>query len=161
MGLDILTPKGRETVQQEAEAVELFLSQTEGWEWKDTSKGGTAIIDGLLFKDGVLQGVVETKCRSCELITFQTSFRGEWLITMKKIEEARSCAALLHVPLFGFLYLTPSKILLTKKITSPDGDYVCKFRVDQTETQRTCNGGTATRANAFIDMSDARQFIAD
>ena len=161
MGLDILTPKGQETVRQEAEAVDIFLSQTEGWEWYNTSKAGTAIIDGFLFKDGVLSGVVEAKCRSCDILTFQTSFNGEWLITMQKIEEAKSCAALLHVPLFGFLYLTPSKVLLTKKIASPDGQYVCKFRVDQTDTQRTCNGGIATRANAFIDMSDARQFVAD
>lgn len=158
MGLDILTEKGQETVKQEAEAVELFMSQAEGWEWKHTSKEGTAIVDGLLFKDGVLSGVVETKCRTCDSSTFKNQFHNEWLITYQKVEDAKRCAALLHVPLYGFLYLTPSKTLLMEKITDSDGQFVCQFRVEQTTTQRTVNGGSAVRSNAFISMKNAKEF---
>ena len=158
MSLDILTEKGQETVKQEAEAVALFTARADGWEWKHTSKKGTAIVDGLLFKDGVLSGVVETKCRTCDTETFKNQFRNEWLITYQKVEDAKRCASLLHVPLYGFLYLTPSKTLLMEKITDEDGQFVCQFRVEQTTTQRTVNGGSAVRSNAFISMKNAKEF---
>lgn len=158
MGLDILTERGQETVQQEADAVALFNRSTNGWEWKHTSKEGTAIVDGLLFQAGVLSGVVETKCRTCDLTTFRNQFKNEWLITFQKIEDAKRCATLLAVPLYGFLYLTPCKTLLMQKISDEEGQFTCQFRVEQTVTQRTVNGGSAIRSNAFISMKHAKEF---
>jgi hypothetical protein len=82
----------------------------------------------------------------------------EWLVTMDKIEHAKAASAALCVPLYGFLFLVDEGLLLTQKITDESGQYCVRFRVDRTETQRTVNGGSIVRCNAFIDMSNAKEW---
>ena len=99
MSLDILTEKDKRLLSKKPRQwLCLLQGLTDGR--KHTSKKGTAIVDGLLFKDGVLSGVVETKCRTCDTETFKNQFRNEWLITYQKVEDAKRCASLLHVPLW-------------------------------------------------------------
>jgi hypothetical protein len=159
--LDIQTEKGQRSVQQEAEAIKLFSKNAKEWDYFHTSKSGISIVDGLLFKDGILDGIVEVKCRSCDEDTFKNKWDNEWLITYDKIDKGRNCAKLLHVPLYGFLYLTPDKLLMMIKISDESGQFVCRFRVDKTRTQKTTNGGSAKRNNAFISMQNAKEYKQD
>jgi len=157
--MDILTPKGQQTLRDELVAAEIFQLAT-GCLYVTTPKDMPAKVDAVIIgQAGQLVAVVETKCRyGVTRQQLRDGWGDEWLVTMEKLDEGRQAARLLGVPLFGFLFLVEEALLLTKVIASPAGQYCCRLRVDQTETQATVNGGKATRANAFVDMSDAREW---
>jgi hypothetical protein len=157
--MDILTPKGQRTACDERVAAEIFRVCT-GCSYVHTPKDKPAKVDAVIVSQvGQMVGVVETKCRyGLTRQQLRHGWNDEWLVTMEKLDEGREAARLLGVPLFGFLFLVEEARLLTKVIASPEGQYCCKLRVDQTETQATVNGGKATRANAFVDMSDAKEW---
>jgi hypothetical protein len=156
--LDVLTPKGQESVQQEAHAVSLLTATHPQYEYIHTPKWMPADVDAMLLKRGELHSIVETKCRTCTLDTFHGAFNSEWLVTFDKIVKARDIAMRLGVGLTGFLYLTKSGTLLVQPITDRTGLFIPKVRIETTDTQATVNGGTARRSNAFIDMTKAKVF---
>lgn len=158
--MDILTARGQETLVQEREAASLFCSAFKGYGYVSTPKDEPCIIDALLIKDLELKAVAETKCRQMTLGTFVRTFNSEWLVTWHKLQGASHIAGLLCVPLYGFLYLVPSRTLLIRRLWDHVTGWAVPMRVEDTVTQATVNGGTALRTNAFIDMSDAKQVIA-
>jgi hypothetical protein len=156
--MDVLTARGQLTLVDERIAANAFSRATR-IEYVRTPDDQPAKADAVLVRDGRLIGLVETKCRyDLTLEQFRSRFANEWLVTMDKIESSKALAAGLCVPLYGFLFLVSSGVLLTKKIAGADGQYECKFRVDRTETQATVNGGRARRVNAFINMAGATEF---
>lgn len=156
--MDILTPRGQQTLADELRAAALFEERT-GLKYVRTPDDQPAKVDAVIVKEGRVAGVVETKCRyGCTRQTLRDAWGDEWLVTMEKVEQAKGAAALLRVPLYGFLYLVDEGVLLTKKLADEEGQYCCRLRCDNTQTQRTCNGGKAVRCNAFIDMKDAKEF---
>ena len=62
----------------------------------------------------------------------------------------------LQVPFVGWLYLPADKTLLVKTIWRPVQGFVAELAVTQSITQKTINGGSVMRANAYIDMKDAK-----
>ena len=152
MGLDIRTSAGRKTLRQEREAKE-FVEQHFDAKYLETNKDQAARIDAMLIRGDQIDAVAETKCRESTIGTFETSFRNEWLVTWEKIEVAMTMAVNLCVPLVGILYLVPSRIIMVKKICDLRWILTCKIRLEATRTQRTVNGGTVIRNNAYIDMS--------
>jgi hypothetical protein len=158
MPLDVLTPLGQQSVADESKAARLWERNNHGWSYVDTRKDTHAAVDAVLVKGGEVFAVAETKCRyGLTEEKFRTSFNSEWLVTTAKIVTASQVAAALQVPLYGFLYLVDDDVLLTQRISDRDGQFVVRFRCDNTRTQRTVNGGDAVRSNAFIDMSAAHR----
>jgi hypothetical protein len=82
-------------------------------------------------------------------------FHNEWFVTYDKIALGRQIADALCIDLWGFLYLVPDDIVMRVKLSSYDGGWLQKFRIEKTETQATVNGGTAVRENAYINMINA------
>ena len=132
----------------------LFETTRTDLQYCPTNKTTASIIDAVLVRrlDGVVIGIAETKCRTCDLDQFINEFKSEWLLTFEKILEARKISDALGVPFIGLLYLVPSDVLLMRRIYDPERGWVTPFRVEQTITQATVNGGSVVRANAFIDM---------
>lgn len=158
MSLDILTPRGQKTLSDEMTAASIFERGT-GLEYYRTPDNLPAKVDAVITKLGHIAGVVETKCRyGVTREDLRGKWGDEWLVTMDKIEHAKAASAALCVPLYGFLFLVDEGLLLTQKITDESGQYCVRFRVDRTETQRTVNGGSIVRCNAFIDMSNAKEW---
>jgi hypothetical protein len=159
MGLDVLTPRGQRTLADEAAAVAIWESQMPGWKYAPTRKETDAVVDAVLLENSIVSAIAETKCRyGVTEATLLGPWRGEWLITHSKILRLCEVAKALRVPLFGFLYLVDEKVLLTERIADSRGQIVVQMRTDTTETQETVNGGTATRVNAFVDMTNARRW---
>lgn len=158
MSLDILTPKGQQTLADEMRAAGIF-EQATGLEYYRTPDDAPAKVDAVITKLGHVCGVVETKCRyGVTRGDLREKWNDEWLVTMEKIEQAKSVAAAMGVPLYGFLYLVDDGVLLTQRIADEDGQYCVRFRADRTKTQRTVNGGSVVRCNAYIDVSDAKEW---
>jgi hypothetical protein len=156
--LDINTYKGQITVKQELDCVELFELKNPKIKYISTNKERPVSFDGLLIKDNKILSIVETKCRVVSEDKFRSEYESKWLVTFDKLIKCVEISRLLHVPLVGFLYLVPDRVLLVKKLTNEDGEFVCEFTCKNTVTQATVNGGLANRTNAFIDMSGSTRF---
>lgn len=155
--MDILTPKGQETLVEEARAVRLWQSKYPDFRYCETPKEMPAAVDAVLIKDGVIKGVVETKCRrNMSLEKLESEYKWEWLVTTEKIHKGRYVAEALQVLFIGFLYLVDDDVLLHQVLWRPDHGWVPSIGARQTRTQYSVNGGSAMRENSFIDMSNAK-----
>lgn len=159
MTLDIQSERGQATLTDERAAAALYEQMNPGWSYISTNKDRPVVADGFLCKDAEIKAVVETKCRygfTCD--QFWNAWNGRWLITEKKLRACAELAKTLEVPLVGFLYIVDEGVLLTKRIADERGNYLTSIEIGNTETQRSVNGGTAVRSNAFIDMTDAKEW---
>lgn len=159
MGLDIQTPKGQQTLLDLEKGVELFQSRNPTLSYVATPPDRPAAVDAVITHKGEVFAAVETKCRyDVSLLQFRHRFRNEWLVTMSKLTNAAEVARQLCVPLYGFMYLVDDDVLCTQKIADASGCFTVPLRCEVTATQATVNGGTAHRANAFIDMQQCTVF---
>jgi len=156
--MDINSPKGQKSLLDERRMAK-WLEEKFKLQYIETPKNFPASIDAMLVKGGEMKGIVETKCRyKLTLENFNTTFESKWLITWAKVQTAITIASSLGVPCVGFLYLVDENILLSQKISEPDGKLSVNISLSTTETQATINGGLAVRTNAFIDMRKAKVF---
>ena len=154
--LDINTTRGQETLADELVAIGMFEAEYPNSTYIKTAKDDCAIIDGLIERSGTIIGIAETKCRyNLSLDDFARKFGSQWLVTFDKIEGGRRLADALIVPFWGFLYLVTDRVLLIKKLYDPKAGWLTSFEVRKSETQATCNGGKASRDNAYINMRSA------
>ena len=154
--MDILTPKGQETLKQDRMAVGLFTSTFPKFQFVETPKDRPALIDGFIHQEGILLSGVEVKCRNMTASDLAGKFKNRWLITHEKVEQGISLCNKLGVDYRGFLYLVPDRLLMVVPIWAYGRGFVSDIEIEETVTQATVNGGTALRLNAFIDVSRAR-----
>lgn len=137
----------------ERRAMEAFSTQF-GMGWVETPRGKPARVDGLLVKNGELNGVGEVKCRyNLTLQHFTNAFDMEWLVTLSKIEKCKEVAQGLQVPFIGFMFLADegdNGLLLWKRLDQ------IELETRWTDSKKNCNGGHAHRLNAFIPMNQCR-----
>jgi len=157
--MDILTERGQVSLNDE-QTLAKWLEKNFSMRYIQTPKGTPALIDAVLTtkNSSELLGVAETKCRYdiVSLEQFQTNYKNEWLVTWSKVNNAINIATSMGVPCVGFLYLVKPKILLTQKMSDPEGRLSAEVRLSTTSTQATINGGRALRTNAFISMANAK-----
>ena len=123
----------------------------------ETDKNIDAKIDGIIVKDNQLSGVFESKCRDLSLMQLQKF--GSWLITHDKLIEGKKISTLLRVPFIGFLYLIKDDIIMYWKITDKYGDFLFDYDIKETRTQKTINGGSVIRKNAFLPVKYGNELL--
>lgn len=157
MGLDILTPKGQISLDQEKRMIKKLDSIWNGWgvSFIETNKDKDAGCDGFIVKMNTIVGAYESKCR--ELTEEELRDFGTWLITADKIKQGRILSKILKVGFLGFLYLVPEDKIFMWKITDSAGEYLFDFRIEESETQKTVNGGTIIRQNAYLPVEFSEQ----
>lgn len=159
LSLDINTPQGRIHAAQQEEAANIVFKNGPN-RFLHTRTNQSSFVDGVIADpDGYICGIAEIKARP-KMTKSQLfgEFRGEWLITMNKVNFLASSCVIFCVPGYGMLYLVPEETVLMIKICEPSGLYCCDIRHERTVTQATCNGGTAFRDNAFIQMNTAKAY---
>ena len=154
--MDILTPKGQETVEQERTAIRLFTESFPGFEFVETPKDQPADLDGFIYKDGKLLSGVEVKCRNMTALDLKKRFSNRWLITSDKLDRGVALCKKLGIDFRGFLYLVPDRMLIIVPIWSAKDGFVADVEIHPSETQATVNGGIALRLNAYVDVSHGR-----
>lgn len=155
MTLDILSPKGRESLRQEREAVELFLVNFREYGFIETNKDAPADIDGFIIRERMIISGVEVKCRNMTFSDLKHRFNMKWLITADKLERGVKICQHLGTDFRGFLYLVPDRMLLIVPIYSFALGWLTDPEYEYTTTQATINGGEAKRLNAYVDVSNA------
>ena len=154
--MDILTPKGQETLAQERGAISLFLRSFPGFEFIETPKDTPADIDGFITKNGTIISGVEIKCRNMTVDELASKYRHQWLVTADKLDRGVSVCERLGTDFRGFLYLVPDKMLFIVPIFSYKDGWLIEPEYEITKTQATVNGGHAERLNAYVDVSGAK-----
>ena len=160
--MDILTPKGQVTLEQERTATRLFTENFRGFDFVETPKNTPADIDGFVVQrhvnnqSGTLICGVEVKCRNMTSEKLKNEYSNRWLVTADKIDRGVSICKGLGIDFRGFLYLVPDNMLLIVPIWSYENGYVSDIEYEQSQTQANVNGGLAVRLNAYIDVSKAR-----
>ena len=160
--MDILTEKGQKSLEYEREMLErirhnLCKTHKEDSYLIETDKNMDAKVDGIIVKNNQVSGIFESKCRDLSLMQL-TDF-GSWLVTLDKIMDGKQLSEMLRVPYIGFLYLIKDKIIMYWKITDKYGDFTFDFEVKKTKTQKTINGGTACRVNAYLPFKKGNELL--
>jgi hypothetical protein len=159
--MDILTAKGKISVEDEQATRRLWESYYPDYRYIETPKEKPAAFDAVLVKGKNIYAVVETKCRrDMTLEKFNTEYKAQWLVTYNKIRDCCTASDLMGVPFIGFLYVQPSNTLLVKEIYR-DGQFQQHITIQQTRTQATTNGGNVLRDNAYINMAQAKVLQGD
>lgn len=154
--MDILTPKGQESLEQERRLLTSFCAAT-NYSVIETDKNQPAQVDGFIVCDGAICGVFESKCRKANVAQMHR-WGDEWILTHQKLLDGVEISKRLRTPFYGIVYLLDEPIGMFIKLTDNEGKILPKVRVENTETRATINGGTAVRANAYIDISDSWTF---
>ena len=158
MNLAIHTERGQEFTAYE-EAMRLMWEELTGWQYISTPKHLPASVDAVLLdREGMLAGTAETKCREMTVEEFTTRHKEQWLVTFDKLCDGRRVSKGLGVPFYGFLYLVPSETLMVVRVSNEKGQFVVPMTNLVTDTKYDCNGGDASRYNAFVDMRKAKIF---
>lgn len=157
--MDILTKKGQISLEQEQKFIQRLNKKYMDRDrlFFQTPKNAPSACDGIIVNITTeeIAGIFESKCRD---LTFEQLFAfGSWLVTFEKLEKCKAVSELLQVPFFGFLYLIPEDRTLLWKITDEEGKYDFDFKVRETETQATINGGKAIRNNAYLPIKFATE----
>ncbi len=155
MALDVLSERGKKAVEQLRDGLRMI-----GRQYVETRQDVEGDIDGFfLSADGTtLAAAFEGKARNMSLSDLENRFDNEWLVTYEKIAKGAVISRSLRVPYFGVVYLVPDKTTLLVKLTDDHGNIVAPMRLGVTDTQATCNGGKATRTNAYVSMVSAKAY---
>lgn len=166
--LDINTARGQVSLFHEQKIINLLIKKY-GANIIQTPKHLDAVCDGMVINpDGCINSIYEFKCRDNLIqkddgIYYQSGTYSQkedsWLITHNKILECVDVASKLKVPFIGWLYLINSNIVYQFNITDSHGKYLFEFDVKNTKTQKTINGGTINRNNAFLPFKYSHQIL--
>lgn len=153
--MDILTPRGHLTLEQEQSALALFTEKFPDYKVVETPKDKPADIDGFIVRGTSLTAGFEVKCRNMTAHELKNQFGNRWLVTADKLERGANICRGLCIPFKGFLYLVPDNMLIIQTIWAPDQGYHQDIDYIQSETQATVNGGRTLRLNAYISVDNA------
>jgi|TARA_Y100000114_G_scaffold110266_1_gene103860 hypothetical protein len=147
--MDILTEKGQQSLRYERIMLKKIMKVCSGT-IIETDKNMDAKVDGVISKSGKITNVFESKCRDMSLQ--ELNRYGSWLITFDKIMDGKRLSEMLRVPYIGFLYLIKDDIAMYWEITDKYGNFLFDFEVKNTRTQKTINGGSIIRTNAYLPI---------
>tara|TARA_R100000700_G_scaffold37892_1_gene48553 strand:- start:4916 stop:5398 length:483 start_codon:yes stop_codon:yes gene_type:complete len=160
--MDILTERGQKSLEYERKMLERIRNSMCNTHEKnsmliETNKNTDAKVDGIIIKNNELSGIFESKCRDLSLMELRNF--GSWLVTFDKIMDGKRLSEMLRVPYIGFLYLIKDEIVMYWKITDKHGNFLFDFDVRNTRTQKTINGGSVVRTNAYLPFKEGSELL--
>lgn len=150
--LDCNTPKGREYIKYQHNCLTKFCN-TKGITYSSTNDKKHADVDAILIKEQIV-GVCEVKCRNDTLE--QIIDYGSYLITNEKIKKLQIISKSLQCHGLLIVYFIPNDIISYWYICDTDGNMLFDYDIKISETQATCNGGKASRQNAYLPLQQMK-----
>lgn len=152
--LDCETPLGKTFIEEQYKTQAIL--EARGYTVINTpSKDHNS--DILLAKDvdgkPTLYGIAEIKSRKYagnKVIDRAYVESFGYLVTYEKIKYGAQVSSFYKVPFFLIVNLLLDKRILVWQITYPNGEHTMDFKVIETKTQKTCNGGEIVRRNAYL-----------
>ena len=154
MSLDCVTPEGKFFISKQdlaaARFAEIFKCQ-----FTQTGSAASADIDAIFSRRGTIVAIAEIKCRKMsweQLRGFKT-----YLITHDKLVRGADLSRRLCAPFIVLVYLLSDDSIVYWRVTNERGEITTEFSVRYTDTQATCNGGNAQRANAYLPVESGKK----
>jgi len=154
MTLDINTPRGQESVEEEKNMLRIIRNYYPLSTFIHTPIRKAALIDGLIIKDNELLGIFESKCRRESLDSFRQKYDNMWMISYRKLIDGCNSSKSLAVPFWGFLYLVNDQKVIIVQITDSNGRFIHIPPVERKQTSKSCNGGTMIDTCGYIDIGN-------
>lgn len=149
MNLDCNTTRGRIYINHQLECINI-LKEKWGVEIFSTNDDTIADADAIAIKNGKISAILEIKSRETNLE--QLKKWGSYLITFEKILKLRNlCKSLCCVGVIA-VYLLQDKKIVFWKICDANGEFLIELNGKITTTQKTCNGNTTDRFNAYLSL---------
>ena len=153
MSTDCATPKGQVAIGHERRLAHQMAAR---WNADVFFTGvgvetDTAVVDAAFSRHGVLMAVAEIKWRGESLTLDTLRNLDSYLIKHRKLQRGLVVARLLHAPLVLIVGLADCTVWW--KVAEADGSWCEHPHVARTRTQRSINGGTALRWNAYVSLS--------
>jgi hypothetical protein len=113
-----LTSKGQESERLSSEATAHVCQQFLDWEPFYLPSTKRAVIDGFCVdkKSREVVGMFEAKTRFETVERFKTDFHNVWMLSHDKVFRSRVMTDWLHIPLWGIVYLAPSKTCVVGRL---------------------------------------------
>jgi hypothetical protein len=108
-------------------------------------------IDGML----TLYGIAEIKSRKMagdRILNREYVAQNGYLVTNEKLRYGAVVSSFYKVPFFLIVNLLLDKRILVWQITDKAGNFTMDYKIIETKTQKTCNGGEIVRKNAFLPL---------
>lgn len=75
-----------------------------------------------------------------------------YLVTYEKITYGAKISSLYKVPFFLVVNLLLDNRIMVWQLTDKYGESTMNYKIKETQTQATCNGGSAIRLNAYLPL---------
>ena len=147
------TNKFNDMTQDEADRHEetAFDYLLKRYHWNIITTPQYALIDGVAYIGREITHIIEFKSRNESWDTMM--HYGTYLISWDKIQNGMTMAKMMRVPFILIVYLVDSQMVLGTEIATEDGDLaIPDIEVKETRTQRSIEGGSVIRKNAYIDL---------
>ena len=119
--------------------------------WKVCTTPHYSLVDGIAVKDNEITHVVEFKSRNESMESMERF--GSYLISYDKIENGLQICRMMRVPFILIVYLIKDGVVMGIEIGNEFGVSV-EMEIKETRTQKSIEGGTVIRRNAFIDLEN-------
>ena len=155
MSLDCVSPRGLTYIERQTNCL-CALERAWGVQMLATPNAEAADVDALAVREGKVVAVLEVKSR--EMGLDQLRRFGSYLITFDKLMKLRAVAAALCVPGLVVVSLLKDQRVVMWKICDAGGRMMVPLEGKVSQTQATCNGGSADRYNAYLSL-DAMEIV--
>ena len=119
--------------------------------WKVCTTPHYSLVDGIAVKDNEITHVVEFKSRNESMESMERF--GSYLISYDKIENGLQICRMMRVPFILIVYLIKDGVVMGIEIGDEFGVSV-EMEIKETRTQKSIEGGTVIRRNAYIDLEN-------
>lgn len=139
--------------QEEADRYEetAFDYLLKRYNWHIVTTPQFALIDGVAYMNREITHIIEFKSRDESWDSMM--HYGTYLISWDKIQNGMEMARMMRVPFILVVYLAQSQMVLGVELATEDGTLaIPDIEVKETRTQRSIDGGSVMRKNAYIDL---------
>jgi hypothetical protein len=119
--------------------------------WRIYTTPHYALVDGFAAKQGEVTHIIEFKSRNESMESLERF--GTYLISYDKIENGLQICRMMRVPFILIVYLIKDGVVMGAEIGDEYGVTV-EMEITETRTQKSIEGGSVIRRNAFIDLEN-------
>ncbi len=161
LGVD--TVEGQRLLEEEREAVKMFLKHFPNLGWIDTPKQHPVTVDGFLYlsrksEAQCLSAVVEVKTRRTTVEEQNERYGPDMLITTDKLLRGSEMSRACYAPFVIMEWFVNDRTLLVWKVTDRRGKFIVPFTTKQMNVRKSLTGGRTQRACSILPMSHAKTY---
>lgn len=160
--MDATSAKGLEVRDEVEEVIERLEKKWDSL-FVQFSNESPVRFDGMIIEDRNIGAIFEFKCRDVSVRDSQLFYKGKGydtiILTQEKIDHGVNYSKQFRVPFLFIFYARKSGSVHCIQITNSKGEYLFNYKVENSVTKATINGGRAMRVNAYLPINQAKQWI--